>query len=147
MGDLYANKGYPILYNFKGSAVTMPQTVILTTRRIAATKPQLIEAYLKAIGEGIAFATDPANKEIVMRLLAINLRLSKPADVEEAYKSAANSYEKIPYPNVEGLKRLHTVLMTINPKLANVEPETTVDNNFIKKLETSGFMQAIYKKR
>ena len=39
IGDLYANKGYPVIYNFKGSGVTMPQTMLVTTRRIAALAP------------------------------------------------------------------------------------------------------------
>jgi NitT/TauT family transport system substrate-binding protein len=147
MGELYAKKGYPILFNFKGSNTTMPQTMVLTTRRIAASKPQLVENYLKAIIEGTAFVMDPANKEIVVRLLATNLRLSKPEDLEEAYRSVINTYEHVPYPNLEAMKKLHGILTTINPKLASVRAETAVDNTFVNKLEASGFVQAVYKKR
>ena len=35
--------------------------------------------------EAIALILDPANKELVMRLMATKLRLSNPADVEESY--------------------------------------------------------------
>jgi NitT/TauT family transport system substrate-binding protein len=146
IGDLYAQKGYPALFNFKGSGVTMPQTMLLTTRRIAATKPRLIEAYLKTIIEGIAFVTDPANKEIVIRVLATNLRLSKPADLEETYKSVLNTYEQIPYPNVEAMNRLNRILTSINPKLAGVRAETVVDGSFVSEIEKSGFVQSVYKK-
>jgi NitT/TauT family transport system substrate-binding protein len=146
IGDLYAQKGYPALFNFKGSGVTMPQTMLLTTRRIAATKPRLIEAYLKTIIEGIAFVTDPANKEIVIRVLATNLRLSKPADLEEAYKSVLNTYEQIPYPNVEAMNRLNRILTSINPKLAGVRAETVVDGSFVSEIEKAGFVQSVYKK-
>ena len=65
IGDLYSQKGYPALFNFRGSGVTMPQTLVLTTRRTAANKPQLVEAYLKSLIEGIAFVVEPANKEVV----------------------------------------------------------------------------------
>lgn len=147
MGEVYARKGYPILFDFKGSGLTMPQTMVLTTRRTAALKPQLVESYLKAIIEGIAFVMEPANKEIVVRLLASNLRLSKPEDLEEAYRSVAQAYEHVPYPNLDAMKRLHGILATINPKLAGVRVETAVDNSFVKKLEASGFVQAVYKKR
>ena len=39
MGDLYANKGYTLLYNLKAAGVTLPQNMMVTTRRTAATKP------------------------------------------------------------------------------------------------------------
>lgn len=147
MGDLYAKKGYTALFNFRGSKLTMPQTMVLTTRRIAATKPQLVEAYLKAIIEGIAFVVEPANKEIVIRVLATNLRLTKTEDLEESYKSVINTYEQVPYPNLEAMNRLHGILTTINPKLATVRTEAVVDNSFVKRLETSGFVQSVYKRR
>jgi ABC-type nitrate/sulfonate/bicarbonate transport system substrate-binding protein len=147
MGELYRNKGYPALFDFKGSNTTMPQTVVSTTRRTAANKPQLVEAYLKAIIEGIAFMVEPANKEVVSRIVASKLRLTNPADAEEAYQSVVGCYERIPYPNLDGMKRLQTVLISINPKLATVRPETVVDNSFINKLESSGFIKGIYKTR
>ena len=126
MGELYRNKGYPALFDFKGSNTTMPQTVVSTTRRTAANKPQLVEAYLKAIIEGIAFMVEPANKEVVSRIVASKLRLTNPVAPEEAYHRVVGSYERIPYPNLDGMKRLQTVLVSINPKLATVRPETVV---------------------
>ena len=52
--------------------------MMVTTRRIAAAKPQVIEGHLKALVEAIALTLDPANKELVMHLLASKLRLSNP---------------------------------------------------------------------
>ncbi|MBI2985322.1 MAG: ABC transporter substrate-binding protein [Deltaproteobacteria bacterium] len=147
MGDLYAKKGYPALFNFKGSGVTMPQAMVLTTRRSIANKPEVVEAHLKSIIEGIAFVTEPANKEIVTKLLATNLRLNKPEELEEAYNSVVNTYERVPYPNIDSVKRLHGVLTVINPKLATVRPETVVDNSFVNRLESSGFVSSVFKKR
>ena len=48
VGDLYGNKGYTTLYNFKTTGVTLTQNMLVTTKRIAAAKPQVIEAYLGA---------------------------------------------------------------------------------------------------
>ena len=78
MGDLYGNKGYNVLYNLKKTGATLPQNMMVTTRRIAAAKPQVIEGYLKALVEAIALTLDPANKELVCRLIASKLRLSNP---------------------------------------------------------------------
>lgn len=146
IGDLYGGKGFTMLFNFKRSGLTMPQTMMATTRRIAGDKPQVVEAYLKTIIEAIAFLLDPANKESMARIIASNLRLNNAADAEEAYQSVVNSYERIPYPSLDGMKRLHSVLLSINPKLAAVRVETVVDSGFINKLESSGFIQSLYKK-
>ncbi len=146
VGDLYGNKGYNVLYNFRNTGLTLPQNMLVTTRRIAAAKPLVIEGYLKTMIEAIAITVDPANKELVTRLLASNLRLSNPADAEESYYAVINSYERVPHINVEGMKRLHRLLTQINPKVADVRIEGAIDNSFMNKLESSGFIQNVSKK-
>ena len=146
MGDLYANKGYGALYNLKNTGDTLPQNMLVTTRRTVANKPQVVEGYLKAMIEAIAMTLDPANKELVIRLLASNLRLTNPADAEESYHAVINSYERAPHTSVEGMKRLHKLLTQINPKVAEVRVENVIDNSFMNKLESSGYIQSVYKK-
>ena len=146
VGDLYGNKGYNVLYNSRNTGATLPQTMLATTRRIAAAKPQVIEAYLKTMIEAIAVTLDPANKEMVIRVLASNLRLSNSADAEESYHAVINSYERAPHTNLEGMKRLHKLMTQINPKIADVRVENAIDNSFMNKLETSGYIQSVYKK-
>jgi NitT/TauT family transport system substrate-binding protein len=146
IGDIYASRGYSILYNFKGSGVIMPQTVLTTSRRTASAKPEVIDAYLKAFIESIAFVLDPANKSAVTRIIATNLRLNNPTDAEKAYATVVNSYERVPAPNLDAMKKLHGILISINPKLASVRAETVVDTSFIQKLESSGFIQSLAKR-
>lgn len=146
VGDVYGQKGYPVLFNFKGSGVTMPQTMLVTTRRLATSRPQVVEAYAKTIVEAIAVMFDPVNKESVTRTIASNLRLTNPSDWDEAYQSVINSYERVPYPSLEGMHRLHGLLTTINPKLAGVKIDSVVDDSFVSKLESSGFVQSVSKK-
>jgi NitT/TauT family transport system substrate-binding protein len=146
VGDLYGNKGYHVLYNLKTTGATLPQNMMVTTRRTAAAKPQVIEAYLKAMIEAVAVTLDPANKEMVMRLLASNLRLTNPADAEEAYLAVVDSHERVPRTSLEGMKRLQALLVQINPKIAEVRVENVIDNSFMNRLESSGYVQSVYKK-
>jgi ABC-type nitrate/sulfonate/bicarbonate transport system substrate-binding protein len=147
IGELYANKGYNVLYNLAATGITMPQSVLVTTRRTAAAKPQVIDAYLRTMLEAIAIIVDPANKSSVMRAIMTNLRLSNPADAEEAYNAVVNSVERVPYSQLDSMKRLHQLLIQINPKVADVRVETVIDNSFISKLESSGYIQNVYKKK
>ena len=145
IGDLYAKKGYSMLLNFQGSGITLPQTVLVTTRRIIAAKPQLVEGYLKAFIEATAYLLEPANKGVVARIIASNLRVDAAA-AAESYQAVVQSYERIPYPNVEGMSRLKSILTSTNPKLSGVRPETVVDMGLIGRLEASGFIKSVYKK-
>jgi NitT/TauT family transport system substrate-binding protein len=146
VGDMYGNKGFTVLYNFKNSGMTLPQSILVTSRRTAAAKPQIIEAYLKTLIESIGVLLDPANKESIVKTIATNLRLSNPADAEESYHSVVNSYERVPYTSVDGMKRLHGLLTTINPKVKDVRVESVIDNSFVTKLDESGFVQSVWKK-
>ena len=146
VGDLYGNKGFTVLYNLKATGATLPQNTLVTTRRTAAAKPQVIEAYLKTMIEAIAITLDPTNKELVTRLLVSNLRLTNPADAEESYLAVINSYERAPHTSLEGMKRLQLLLTQINPKIAEVRVENVIDSSFMNKLESSGYVKSVYKK-
>jgi NitT/TauT family transport system substrate-binding protein len=87
IGEIYGNKGFTILYNFKTTGMTLPQSVLVASRRTAAAKPQVIDAYLRTMLEAIAVTIDPANKPSVTKAIATNLRLSNPADADEAYQA------------------------------------------------------------
>ncbi len=144
VGDLYANKGYTMLFNFKGSGISLAQTALATSRRTIAAKPQVIDGYLKAFIEALAYILEPANKSALMRILASNLRLEGAA-TEEAYQAVVNSYDRIPYPNVDGIKRLQGIIVQLNPKLASVKAESVVDSSLINKIEAAGFSKSLAK--
>ena len=146
VGDLYGDKGYNILYNFKESGVTLPQNMLVTSRRTATVRPLVIEGYLKAMIEAIGFTVDPANKEIVTRLLAANLRLPNAAAAEESYHAVVNSYEPAPHISLEGMQRLQRLMAQVNPKIAGVRVESVIDNSFMNRLESSGYIQSVQKR-
>ena len=146
VGDLYGDKGYNILYNFKDSGVTLPQNMLVTTRHTATARPLVIDGYLKAMIEAIAFTVDPANKEIVTRILAANLRLPNPAAAEESYQSVVNSYEPVPRISLEDMKRLQQLMVQVNPKIGGVRVERVIDNSFMNKLQSSGYIQNVQKR-
>jgi len=44
------------------------------------------------------------------------------------------------------MKRLHKLLIQINPKVTDVRVENVIDTSFMNKLDSSGFIQSVYKK-
>jgi bifunctional DNase/RNase len=67
-------------------------------------------------------------------------------DAEESYTAVVNAYERVPQPNLESMKRLQKLLAQLNPKVAEVRVENLIDNSFMNKLESSGYIQGLYKK-
>ncbi|HXG52016.1 MAG TPA: ABC transporter substrate-binding protein [candidate division Zixibacteria bacterium] len=147
VGDMYAAKGYTMLLNLKGSGLILSQTALATTRRTIATRRPVVEAYLKGLIEAIAFVLDPANKPAVLKIIAANLRLDSAAAAEEAYAAVVESYDRVPYPNVDGIKILHEVLASLNPKLQTVRPESVLDASLVADLERSGFVGSVSRGR
>ncbi len=44
------------------------------------------------------------------------------------------------------MKRLQKLLIQLNPKISEVRVETLIDDSFMNRLESSGFIQSLYKK-
>ena len=124
----------------------MPQYLLVTTKRILTSRGPIVEAQIKAFVEAIAYLQDARNKASVKRSVASNMRLNDETVIEETYQTVLQSYERAPYPNLDGMKQLQTLLTTVNPKLKDLKTETIVDGGFISRLESSGFIQNLYKK-
>ena len=105
----------------------------------------MIEAYLKTMIEAIAVTCDLGEQGTRHRLLVAHLRLS-PADAEESYHAVIDAYERVPRTNLEGMRRLQKLLKQINPKMGDVRVENVIDDSFMNKLESSGYIQSLYKK-
>jgi ABC-type nitrate/sulfonate/bicarbonate transport system substrate-binding protein len=146
VGDYYSSRGYSLLYNLQTSGVAMPQDLLVTTKRILTSRGPIVEAQIKAFVEAIAYLQDAGNKASVKRSVASNMRLNDETVIEETYQTVLQSYERAPYPNLDGMKQLQTLLAGVNPKLKDLKTETIVDGGFISRLESSGFIQNLYKK-
>ena len=123
-----------------------PRIYWLTSKRILASRGPIVEAQIKAFVEAIAYLQDARNKASVKRSVASNMRLNDETVIEETYQKVLQSYERAPYPNLDGMKQLQTLLTIVNPKLKDLKTETIVDGGFISRLESSGFIQNLYKK-
>src|SRR4030095_6654337 len=84
-GQIVISEGYRILLNTAKENVPFQSSGMVVSRSLAKTNPQLVESVVKATVEGVAFVHKPSNKEIVLKSLAANLRLSKQEQVEKAY--------------------------------------------------------------
>jgi len=146
IGQVVVSEGYRVLVDLVKENVAFQSSGVVVARSLLKTNPQLVENIARATVEGVAFIHKPANKEIVLKSLGRNLRLSKPDQVEKAYQSLIGALPKKPCPSVEGMTAVIKLMAQhgINVKASQLKAEDQVDLSFCKRFEDSGFFKSLY---
>jgi hypothetical protein len=110
---------------------------------------QQTQSIAKATVEGVAFIHKPANKEVVLKSLGRNLRLSKPDQMEKAYQGLVGALSKRPCPSIEGMNAVVKLMVQhgINAKAAQLKGEEQLDLNFCKRFEDKWYSSNKWKHR
>jgi ABC-type nitrate/sulfonate/bicarbonate transport system substrate-binding protein len=136
-------KGMMILADYselKQSAVSQSTVV---PRVILQQRADVIENYLKAEIEGLAFSVAPKNKPAVIKMLMKRLRIDA-AGAEDGYVDLLRGVDRRPLASLEGMRNLQRLLKPRNPKIGEVKIDEVVDNRIMRKLDESGFIDRAY---
>jgi len=146
IGQVVVSEGYRVLVDLVKENVAFQSSGVVVARNLLKTNPQLVENIARATVEGVAFIHKPANKEIVLKSLGRNLRLSKPDQMEKAYHTLIGALPKKPCPSVEGMTAVIKLMGQhgINVKASQLKAEEQVDLSFCKRFEDSGFFKSLY---
>ena len=98
---------------------------------------------LKGLLRALAFIHDPRNRPAVTQMLARRLRVNYQGG-EEAYLELLEGLERKPYPSAEGLRNIRRMLARSNPRTASIRIEDTMDARMLRRLDQSGFIDALY---
>lgn len=145
-GQVVVNEGYRVLLNTTKENVPFQSSGMVVARSLMKTDPQLVENVAKATVEGVAFVLKPANKEIVLKSLARNLRLSKQEQVEKAYQNMIAELPKKPCPTMKGVASVIKLMAEhgLNAKAGQMKPTEIADLSLCKKFEDTGFFRSLY---
>ncbi|HYY23909.1 MAG TPA: ABC transporter substrate-binding protein [Candidatus Udaeobacter sp.] len=151
-GQVVVSEGYRVLVdlgkenNLGKENIQFQSSGLVVPRSLIRTNPQLVENVAKATVEGTAFVHRPANKEIVLKSLARNLRLDKTERLEKAYQGLISALPRRPCPSMEGVASMLKLMAQhgLNPKAAQVKPDEVADMSYCKRFEDSGFFKSLY---
>ena len=74
------------------------------------------------------------------------LRTADTASLAEAYDVYVQKYLlKVPMPTVDGLKAVLEELAGRNPKAKEADPKKFFDDSFVRQLQSSGVIDALYR--
>ncbi|HEY7165758.1 MAG TPA: ABC transporter substrate-binding protein [Candidatus Binatia bacterium] len=140
-------QGYYPLLDMVRQKIEYAGSGIAASPTLLRQKPQTVRNFMKGLVAGIHFAK--THKEESMRITARYMKLDFNKDhaaLEETYRVFIDQLiERKPYPTVEGLRAVIEQAAETDPKVKAVRPEQFVDTSFLRELDQSGFIDALYK--
>ena len=134
--------GFRQVIDIAAMKIPFIHSAIAAQRTYVRANPETTRNFLKAIVAALKICRE--QREDTLAIMAKYTKIEKPSLLEEAYQGFHATWEKIPYVSREGVE---TILdLSKNPKARAAKPEEFLDNSFLKELETSGFVDALYKK-
>ena len=134
-------EGFRILADV--SALPFQNVAPVTTRRFIKENPDVVRRYVKSQVEAVHVMK--RDRKSGMRVFAKLMGGFKDTAVLEKSYDVSVTDDKLPrnqYPSLEGIK---AVLDSLGDRSKDARPTDFVDMRFIKELEESGFIQALYK--
>jgi ABC-type nitrate/sulfonate/bicarbonate transport system substrate-binding protein len=117
--------GFRELINYEKIGIVYPYNTITALRQTVSKNFDLLERVLKTVIEGIyIFKT---NKE-------------------ESYQSTVGELEQVPMPSLQVIKSGLDILSLQYPQAKQTDPNLLIDPTIVKRIEQSGFIDALYKR-
>jgi len=136
-------KGFPVLAEFHKTTLPITSTSLVARQALIQKSPQLMEGFVKAVLEGIAFVSSPAHKAATLKLLQRRLRVSE-KDAEEGFTDMLIGMDKKPFPSLEGLRNIQRLMRQRNPKLGEIKAENLIDDQILRRLESTGYIDQLF---
>ena len=138
------NMGFPLMADLQILGLEYQHTGLATTQAVIKARPDLIRNAMKAYVEGIHYYK--THRAESLAILSKYLKTTDAEILSEVYEDVGLrlTAEK-PYPTLRGIGIMLRELVATSPKAAAARPEEFVDLTFIKELDSSGFIDRLYK--
>jgi len=136
--------GFPMLADLQMLGLEYQHTSIATSKALIKSKPDLVRDFMRAYIEGIQYAK--THRKETLEVLAKYLRVDDKEVLDETYETIIGTLvpEK-PYPTLKGIQTILRELGTKDPAARSARPEQFVDLSIMKELDSSGFIDRVYK--
>jgi NitT/TauT family transport system substrate-binding protein len=136
--------GFPVLADLQMLGLEYQHTGIATTRSLIKSKPELVRDFMRAYVEGIHYAK--THRKESLEILAKYLRTDDKDVLEETYETImVTLVPEKPYPTLKGMQIMLREMGAKDPVARSAKPEQFVDLTFVKELDSSGFIDRLYK--
>jgi NitT/TauT family transport system substrate-binding protein len=137
-------RGFNVIGDSQKVDIPFTGVDVVTTRAFITEQSLLLENFLKALLESLAYVVAPKNQTAVVELIMKKLRLKDTVTAEEGYHDVVRTMARKPYPAIAGMRNVQRLLKTQNPRIGDINIEDLIDNRFMRKLDESGFIDRLY---
>jgi NitT/TauT family transport system substrate-binding protein len=136
--------GLRALLDFTKLDVEWQQNGVATTRDFIKKRPDTVRRFIRGYVEGSHY--NLTNPKGAQKILQKYLAIKDDKSVQESYNEiVAKLTLKVPYPTERGIQLYLDQLKSANPKAAQAKPADFTDVRFLKELESSGYIDKLYK--
>jgi ABC-type nitrate/sulfonate/bicarbonate transport system substrate-binding protein len=115
---------------------------VCTTRKVIQQKPDAVSRYLRAYTEAISIIL--RDKETALKVMAKYMKMDNRQWVEAVYDDVAGVLQRVPYMTKAEIQAVLDAVKS--PKGEQAKPEDFFDNSFLQKLDSSGYINSLYKR-
>jgi ABC-type nitrate/sulfonate/bicarbonate transport system substrate-binding protein len=131
-------QGFHVLEDLAKTDIPYQGIGIVARKSFLDQSPDVAERTLKALSRSIAYYQDPANKPIIVAILAKWLRLQQTEDAVAGYDAVRNLYNRRIFPTVDGVRNTLRILDRVDPKFGRMKSDNLIDERIVRKLERDG---------
>jgi ABC-type nitrate/sulfonate/bicarbonate transport system substrate-binding protein len=138
-------KGFPILIDLTNDQLRFLGAALVTQTSVIDRQTDTCRRVIKALVEGIHFMK--TNKQESSAIIGRRMRITDPEIIEINYnlQGVGRTLSK-PILSENGIQTILTMLGERNPAARTAKPEQFVEPRFVRELEASGFVDALYRK-
>jgi NitT/TauT family transport system substrate-binding protein len=135
--------GFAELMDLSTREIFYPYTYVTVTPGFLEKNSHFIRPFLAGAIEGIH--RFKADKAFAKRQIGKYLRVEDDKVLEDTHQLFAELFERAPYIKREGLASLIQILAENDAKVEALKIDSIVEDRFVRELETSGFINTVYR--
>ncbi len=143
--DIAAEKlGLHELIDMSKLGLYNPGSCFASTRTYIRSHRDTVMRVMKTFVEGLRFYKE--NREFVLKITADFAQNHDPNVLNPTYDVVTRFQDRVPYVNMKGIDFMLKTLELRDPRAKTFDPANVVDSSFIRELEKSGFIDAVWKR-
>lgn len=135
--------GFHSILDLSQAKIPYEAASMITTRTLIRENPDLVSKFVKGFVAAIQYAQ--SHREFTLKVLSKYMRTTDADILNASYDYyVGRIIPRVPYVSEKGLQGVIDFIRQRNPQTPAVKASDFMDNRFIKELDDSGFIKALY---
>ncbi|HVO91730.1 MAG TPA: ABC transporter substrate-binding protein [Terriglobales bacterium] len=135
--------GFHSILDLSQANIPYEAASMITTRSLIKENPEMVWRFVKGFVAAIQYAQ--THREVTLKVLSKYMRTTDADILNASYDQyVGRIIPRVPYVSEKGLQAVIDFIRQRSPQAATVKPQDVMDNRFIKELDNSGFIKALY---